>query len=124
MRRPDLTTLAVDVLAIHRLTRLVTADTITQPVRARLIRSAYELRDGHLPMPADDTPDAAWDAMPENDDDAPKLAAFVRCRWCTGLWISGFVVAARRYAPRVWEPLARALAGSTAAALLAGLEDS
>lgn len=114
--------MAIDALAIHRLTRLATADTITQPVRARIIRAAYELRDGA--RPAEHETDAWWDAMPEADEDAPKLAAFVRCRWCTGLWISVVVVAGRRYAPRAWEPLARVLAGSTAAALLAGLEAS
>lgn len=114
--------MVLDALAVHRLTRLATADTITRPLRARIIRGAYELRDGH--EPAEHETESWWDKLPESDDDAPKLAAFVICRWCTGLWISCFVVVARRYAPRAWEPLARVLAGSTAAALLAGLEES
>lgn len=125
----------VDALAAYRLTRLATADVITRPLRARLIALAYERReqqtfgDGRIRYDplyrAHGQPpltEAELDGLPENDDDAPKLADFVKCRWCAGMWISGFVVVARRYAPRVWDPLARALALSAAAALIAGLE--
>lgn len=123
MKRPSLLTLAIDALAVHRLTRLATADVITRPLRVKAIKGAYQLRDGVLPMAATEH-EATWDVQPEEDDDAPKLADFVKCRWCAGLWISGFVVVARRYAPGAWEPLARVLAGSTVAALVAGLEES
>lgn len=119
----------IDGLAAHRLTRLVTADTITQPARATLIRIAYDADpDAYhrmseaLDREVDKMSDAELDDLPEVDEQPPKLAAFIRCRWCTGLWISGFVVVARRYCPRVWDPVARALALSTVAALIAGLE--
>lgn len=118
--------LAVDALAVHRLARLVTADTITQPIRAEIIHHAYlAARRVEFPTPNQlaGMSDAELDQLPEVDPaDPPKLAAFIRCYWCTGLWISGFVVAARRYCPRVWDPCARALALSSAAALTAGLE--
>lgn len=121
----------LDAVAAYRLTRLATADVITRPARAYLIRKAYEHRDGlplrgssslHLTPRQREHSDVEWDQMPEADDDAPKLADFVKCRWCTGVWISGLVVVARRYCPRAWDPLARLLALSAAAALLAGLE--
>lgn len=117
--------LLVDAFACHRLTRLVTADTITRPARAGIIRWAYT----HKPMPWRDVQplgasEAEWDQMPHDDDDAPKLAAFIVCPWCVGLWISVGICGLRRYACPVWVPVARALAISSAAALLAGHEDS
>lgn len=118
----------LDVLAVHRLTRLVTRDTITRPLRARVIALAYGTDEWKWPndtVPTgayDALSEAEWDQRPESDDDAPKLAAFVICPWCVGLWISFGVVAARRYAPVLWDPVARALACSTAAALAVGLE--
>lgn len=132
----------VDALAAHRLTRLATADVLTRPWRAWVIRYAYSQPLTHASYVVAGTEnlidpratprlsradllartEAEWDSMPEADDNAPKLADFVKCRWCAGMWISFGVVAARRYAPQVWDPLARALALSTAAALLAGLE--
>lgn len=116
--------LAVDALAVHRLARLVTADTITQPIRAEIIHDAYIGARREFPSPDDlaSMTDSALDQLPETDDDPPKIAAFIRCYWCTGLWIAGLSVVARRYCPRVWEPTARALALSSVAALLAGLE--
>lgn len=113
----------LDVLAVHRLTRLITRDTITRPFRTDIIRGAYIDRAGpDSALALDEISEAEWDRMPEDDDNAPKLAAFVICPWCVGLWISGFVVVARRYAPVLWAPLARMLAFSTVAALLEGLD--
>lgn len=119
----------VDMLAVHRLTRLVTRDTITRPVRARIIAIAYGTDEWRWPngtVPVGEMSaltEPQWDQRPHDDDDAPKLAAFIICPWCVGLWISGFVVAARRYAPVLWEPLARALATSSVAALVASRLD-
>lgn len=109
----------VDLLAAFRLTRLVTRDTITRPARTRIIRYAYESR-GRALLGGDE---AEVDEYPHTDDDAPKLAAFIICPWCVGLWISGFVVLARRYAPTAWEPLARVLAISSAVGLAGRLDE-
>lgn len=130
MRRFQLGTrdLAVDTLAIHRLTRLVTADTITRPLRVRVIAIAYGTDEWKWPndtVPVGATnalSESDWDALPHGDDDAPKLAAFIVCPWCVGLWISFGVCVLRRYTPGVWEPVARALALSTAAAVIAAHE--
>lgn len=111
--------LVVDAFALHRLTRLVTKDTITRPLRARWIAAAYGTRIDRSGLASTES---EWDQLPHDDDDAPKLAAFIVCPWCVGLWISGFVFLARRYAGWAWEPIARVLALSTAAALIAGHE--
>lgn len=114
--------LILDALAAHRLTRLVTADVITAPVRDRIIEWAYG-RDGAPSEVLDDAEAYGWTEAALNDDDPPKLATLVTCRWCTGAWVAAAVVAARYLAPRAWHPVATALAVSSAAALIAGLED-
>jgi hypothetical protein len=122
--------LALDALAAYRLTRLVTKDTVTRPLRARLIRHAYENSPGWIGLASDSDgqgvhaltqTESEWDEMPHDDDDTPKLAAFIVCPWCVGLWISLGITAARRYTPRAWAPLAHALALSTMAGLLASV---
>lgn len=48
----------------------------------------------------------------------PKVAEFLGCPWCAGFWISIGVVGARRFAPRLWDPVARVLATSAIAGIL------
>lgn len=115
--------LALDAAAAYRLTRLVTADVILDRPRAYVIRTAYSWRDGGLHSGESDEHPLYWNEKATDDDEAPKLAELVVCRWCVGVWISGFVVTARRYYPGIWDPIARVLATSAAAALLARLED-
>lgn len=112
---------AVDALAAYRLTRLVTADVILDRPRAWVIRKAYEHRDG--PVPRTTFTPRMWNETAIEDDEAPKLAELIVCRWCAGAYISFVVVLLRRYNARAWDPFARALALSAAAALLARLED-
>jgi hypothetical protein len=105
--------LALDALATYRLTRLATADIISEPVRLAVVRSTG------APVPdADLTAREIVDEL----DDPPKLATLVTCRWCAGLWIAGAVTVARMCFPRYWDPAARALALSASAVLLARLE--
>jgi hypothetical protein len=109
--------LAVDALATYRLTRLATADVISEPFRrsvvGRLLGWDEEQMVASVP-----TAQEAVDA----EDSPPSLARLLTCRWCAGVWIAGGVVAARRLAPGAWEPVARGLALSAGAALLARLE--
>jgi hypothetical protein len=109
--------LLVDGLATYRLTRLATADVISEPFRrsvvGRLLGWSDEERSAATP-----TAQEAVDDL----DDPPKLARLVTCRWCAGVWIAGGVVVARRLAPRAWEPVADGLALSAGAVLLARLE--
>lgn len=119
-----------DALAAYRLTRLVTADTILAEPRNAIARWAYHR--AAMAKPAEPLPELAytelagpqpWADLAMDDPDAPKLATLVTCRWCAGVWVAFGVVAARRLFPRAWQPVARALALSAGAALLARLED-
>lgn len=74
--------LAVDAAAAYRLTRLVTTDRISDPLREAIGRR--------------------W---PES-----RLDVLVNCPWCTGVWVAAGVQAASTFAPRAWRPVARALA--------------
>lgn len=140
MRRgfPDrLGVFCVDVLAVHRLTRLVTADEITRPARDAVIRDAYA-RAGRLivnvdddefgrTMQGDECVDVAaggdWSLVVEQDDEPPKLATLVTCRWCASFWIAAGVLTARRVAPRWWAPAAQVLAASSLSTFMARWED-
>jgi hypothetical protein len=108
--------LAVDALATYRLTRLATADVISEPARMAVLR-----RVGAEPPPGDEDPSAQQ--VVEAMDDPPRLATLVTCRWCAGMWIAGGVALARRAAPGPWDPVARGLALAATAVLLARLED-
>lgn len=85
-------TLAVGGLAVHRATRLVTDDTITAPVRDRIVD-----RGG---WPAD----------------------LVTCPWCVSVWVAAGWAALTVAAPRVARPLGALLAWSSIAGLLAAQE--
>ena len=111
--------LLIDAFAGYRLTKLVTSDVITAGIRDRFIAHAYA-RARRPDIPAEGE---TWTDQAMEDADAPKQATLFTCRWCAGMWIAFGVVAARRVAPRLWEPMADALAISAAAALLANLED-
>lgn len=108
----------VDALACHRLVRLVTADVLTQPLRDRLVAWSYRRKGDEGSEPA-----TGWADYAEVDPDAPRLATLITCRWCAGFYVACAVVAARRLAPVPWSYAARALAASSAAALLAAPED-
>lgn len=82
----------VDTLAVCRLTRLITKDTFPP---------AQKFRDNVL------------------EGGAPGWAAeLVECPWCISFWVALGVGAARRLAPRVWDPVAKALAASFIAGAL------
>lgn len=115
-RRDERLDLLVDALATYRLTRLATADVISEPVRMAVLRRA-----GAEPAPGSDDPTAQ--EVVEGLEDPPRLATLVTCRWCAGIWIAALVAGARHAAPRAWQPVARGLALSSAAVLLARFED-
>lgn len=66
----DAVTLAIYILAIARVTGLVTQDTITEEIRNRIIQSL------------DDRPKTLGD----------YLATLITCSWCAGMWVSAIVV--------------------------------
>jgi hypothetical protein len=117
--RPDPLVLLTDVLATYRLTRLATVDVIAEPARRAVLR-----RTGALPADAtvEEDPRVTQDVV-EDLEEPPRLATLVTCRWCAGVWIAAGVSVARLVAPAVWDPVARGLALSAGAVLLARLED-
>lgn len=131
MNRPTFD-LVDDVFAAYRLTRLVSADVITGPIRGRIVRDAYrrQAQREHTTL-SERVGQAAgkmrwseWDDLAISEGDAaPKLATLVTCRWCAGFYVSVFVVLARRYRPTLWQPVARTFALSAASALVARGED-
>lgn len=109
--------LALDGLAVYRLTRLVTRDKIGEPLRHAVIRSAYR-RAGYLNEAVD--PEVAV----EVDPDPPKLAYLVTCPWCLGLWATAAAGLVRWVAgPDAWRALRRPLAVAAVAGLVQTLED-
>lgn len=85
---------AVDALAVHRITRFVVEDTIVARQRDLFL---------------------GW-----CDEHAPKVSEGLSCWWCTSIWVSAGVVAARRKFPTAWPVVAEWLALSSAAGILSG----
>jgi hypothetical protein len=95
----DPVTLAVGALAVHRLTRLITEDTLTGPLRVRVARRGGSTAAG------------------------PSTAeAFIHCPWCVSVWVAAGWAALTVVAPAVAAPAGAALAWSSAAGLLSSLE--
>lgn len=81
--------LIVDALAVFRLTHLVVDDTITQPIRTRLLNGP------------------AW------------MLPLATCSWCISFWIAGGAVALTCFYPAGWQYPAAVLALSGVAGILA-----
>lgn len=117
----------LDAIATYRLTRLVTADDLAAVPRDAVVRWSYEhsrdLAGRRRAASGGGAPVEGWSDYAIGDDNPPKLATLVTCRWCASMWLGLGVVAARRLFPRAWAPLASALTYSAGAALLARLED-
>lgn len=86
--------LAVGALAVHRITRLVTEDSITEPLRRPVIQ---------------ERPDS-------------RLADFLTCPWCVSVWAAAGWLALTTAAPRLSRPLGAVLAWSSVTGLLASWE--
>lgn len=91
--------LVVDALASYRLTRLIVEDKITDGIREKV---------RHAAMRSVDSPGTA-----------AKINTLLSCPWCVGWWVACGVVVARKVAPRIWEPVATALALSATTGIIA-----
>lgn len=109
--------LLLDLLAVHRLTRLITTDRITRALRTQIIAIGY----GDYIGP--ERTEFEWEQRVDLDDDPPMLAALITCRWCVSVWVALAVVLVIRHMPG-WRRVRNALALSSAATLLAGAEVS
>lgn len=108
----------ITIGAAARLTRLATRDTITQPLREKLLYTPAQraARTAGQPLPAPANPRSA----------RLRLWAYelVTCDWCAGLWISTAAVAlASLLGPTPWLVVpGAALAASYAVGWLAAHE--
>lgn len=110
-------------MACYRITRLLTADVILDGPRDWLVRAAYAAQGrAAVEQPVPDFP-GAWSEVARSDENPPKLATLVTCRWCTGVWVAGGVTAARVCWPRGWQRVAEGCVLATVAVLLARAED-
>ncbi len=84
--------LAVDALAVYRITRLIYQDDITGPLRERVY-----IKFG----------------------DESFISELIRCPWCVSVWVAGGVAVADGVLPKAWEKAARPLALAAAAGIIA-----
>lgn len=109
--------LVVDALAAFRLIKLVTNDTITEPLRGKVLARVYLA--AHRPPPADMSEAGCdWTHAVLQDPEPPKLATLLTCPWCAGTYVALGVVLARRLVPRAWQPVARLFAVGAVAGIL------
>lgn len=101
--------------AVIRLTRLVTEDVLTQPVRRWLVR--------HRTKPAGDKPEnpIPGNVTPPEDEEPDEdwLVYLIHCRWCASIWIAAPVAAVVWLWPSHWFVQIPLIA--LTASLLAGL---
>lgn len=97
-RGPTGAELALDALAVYRLTVLLQKDTL--PPLPRL-REAVMQR---------------WGAKP--------VSELVDCPWCLGVWLGVVAAIARRATPRLWALAAAVLASSAATGLISEWRDA
>lgn len=126
--------LAVLVLAVARVARLVTADTITEPLRQRIL----ERWPGPLTqftgdaavfdhVEAEDATTRHGKALFREGDgwyaERPSLIGYlIECHWCVGVWVSvSLVVAFVLWPDVVWWPLV-ALAVAHAAGIVGQID--
>lgn len=116
--------LILDAIAVYRLTRLITKDSLLVDWRDNTVRLAYARQDAdnHDALQAQMTLPGDWSHYAGRDPSAPKLAALATCRWCSSMWVAAGVLAARSACPKTWDPIARLLVMAAAGALIAGLE--
>lgn len=99
--------LVEDGLAVARITRLITTDRLTMKLRDKITA-----RWGLEWIP-DKTQPGASQGRPNS------LGYLLTCDWCVSMYVAAGVAVARTVAPRAWRPLARALASSATAGIIA-----
>ena len=82
-----------DALAVHRLTKLVIDDYITEPLREKV-----------------------YDKF--GDPSESKISYLIGCPWCVSVYAGFGVVAARAVAPKAWRYVSYALAFSSVTGLI------
>jgi hypothetical protein len=89
----DIFTYVILALAAHRLTRLITTDTIFSALREKI-----------------------WNKFPPNK---VNIGYLITCDWCTSLWVAGILIPAYLLAPAVVFVVSLVLATSSIVGFLA-----
>lgn len=92
MTSESATTIAVDMLATYRLTRLLQEDSL--PPVQELRESLLERLEGR------------------------SAAELLTCPWCASPWIAALVLSARHLSPRLWSAFALILASSAVTGII------
>ena len=93
----SMTDLALSGLATYRLTRLITRDTITAPLREKV-----------------------WEKHPPHSS---KLGYVLTCEWCSSIYAASALEICRIISPRLTKTAEAILAASAVAGLLTAYED-
>jgi len=96
----------IDALAIYRLTRLVTRDTITEGLRETIEKEIQTMVSSGL----------------TTQKNADKIVYLMGCDWCMSIWVAAFAYTLRKYVPAVWDTLKYVLAASAVTGALASQE--
>lgn len=96
----------LDLLAVHRLTRLITRDQITEP-----LRETIEKEIG-----------TAVTAKIISQNTADKLIYLMGCDWCASMWAGAVALGLKHYLPDTWANLRYVLAASTVTGFIASYE--
>lgn len=108
---PEWWLVALSTLAAYRVTRLVTADKITEPIFERL---RWWLENRWVAKhPGANVSDTGWES---------KLAYLLSCPWCLGFWVSGVTTVVVSLVYGLDYPVITWFAMSTAIGLLARLD--
>lgn len=89
-------TFAIDAVAVHRLTKLVIEDKITEELRAVLRDKFPPVRDKRTKQPR-----------------LHMLNYLLTCPWCVSIWAAGFIFTLRKVSPETADYLSSILAASS-----------
>ena len=101
--------LAVDALAVYRLSILATRDTITAPVREHIRQHGWIDQTDGMPIQVGTLEGRT----------ARTLFELAGCPWCVSVWFAAGAVMLTRLTPTAWQYVAFALACSAVAGFLA-----
>lgn len=116
----------VIALAVYRITRLVTDDTILEPIRERVLARfpAYDTEyadDPGVESPTNAYGRALFESAPGRyfPVEASWFGTLISCSWCASVWVAALVTAAWYWLPTATWWVALPLAFSAIAALIA-----
>jgi hypothetical protein len=96
----------IDALAVYRITRLVTRDTITEELRETIAQEIQTTVQAGL----------------ITQKTADKLTYLMECDWCMSIWVATIACFFKKYIPHVWDTIKYIMAASAVAGALSNQE--